>query len=97
MTATSRAKGVKGIIPNAKLGAGLVAALRELPKTRRALSDKPRLYDGVHLELSAAEMQDGESQGSNSYFNVPPKIGTAILNAAEKIIRAELKRIGIEP
>lgn len=60
MTATSRAKGVKGIIPNAKLGAGLVAALRELPKTRRALSDKPRLYDGVHLELSAAEMQDGE-------------------------------------
>jgi hypothetical protein len=32
-----------------------------------------------------------------NYFDLPPKIGRAILDAAEKIIRAEMKRLGIAP
>jgi hypothetical protein len=83
---------------NAKLGADLVAALKVLPKARRALSDKPHGYhDAIWLEMQAAEMQDGESQGSTHWFDVPPRIGRKILDAAEKIIRAELSRIGVDP
>ena len=82
---------------DAKLAAVLCEALATLPKTRRALSDKPRrMYEGVHLELQAAQMQDGESQGATYYFTVPPKLGRIIVDAAEKIIRAELKRLGIQ-
>ena len=84
---------------DAEIGAALCVALKELPKVRRALSDKPpdRFNDCVHLELQAAKMNDGESQGSSHYFNVPPKIGRVILDATDKIIRAELRRLGVEP
>jgi hypothetical protein len=69
---------------------------------RKALSDNPpkgasSFVDCIHLELSATEMSDGEGQGSSHYFTVPPKIGRAILDAADKIIRAELQKLGVEP
>jgi hypothetical protein len=74
----------------------LCEAIAELPKVRRSLSDKPgKFHDAVHLELSAAQMSDGEGQGSDHYFYVPPLLGKAIIDAAEKIIRDEMRRINV--
>ncbi len=87
---------------DAKLAGKLCDALAELPGARRSLSEtRPKgrsdYVDSVYLELSAAEMSDGVGQGSQNYFYVPPKIGRAILDAAEKIIRTELKRLKVDP
>jgi len=77
--------------------ADLIWALEKLPNVRRALTDKPgKWHDAIHLELSGAEMIDGESQGATHYFAVTPAIGRAILDAADKIIRAELTRLGVK-
>jgi hypothetical protein len=81
---------------DARYASQLFAAIAELPKVRRALSDKPTKYhDSTHLGLSAAEMSDGFGQGSNHYFYLPPALGRAILDAAEPLIRAEMKRLGL--
>jgi hypothetical protein len=42
-------------------------------------------------------MSDGEGQGADHYFYIPPNVGRAILDAADAIIRAELKRLGVTP
>jgi hypothetical protein len=82
---------------DARLAVQLCEAVIELPKVRRALSDKPGKYhDAIHLELSAAEISGGEGQGSGHYFYVSPEIGRAILDAAERIIRDEMNRLGVE-
>lgn len=80
----------------------LFEAITTLPKVRRALSDKPPkgkgrpdYVDAIHLELIASEMSDGEGQGGVHYFYVPPALGRAICDAAEPLIRAEMKRLGI--
>lgn len=80
-----------------RLAAQLLDAFAELPKVRRALTDKPdKFHDAVHLELSAAQMSGGLGQGSDHYFYVPPALGRAIVDAAEKIIRAEMKRLKVD-
>lgn len=81
---------------NLRLAANLNDALRELPKVRRALTGKSKLYDGFALELSAAEMSGGESQGANHYFYLPPAIGQKALDEVEKVIRAELEALGVK-
>lgn len=81
---------------DAKAVALLCEALEELPRARHQLSTKPGKYwDCVHLELSASQRQDGVGQGSDHYFDVPPRAGRMILDAARKIILAELKRMGV--
>lgn len=88
---------------DAKLAAQLVEALESLSNVRDALTDRPvhkygqRLYDGIYLEMQAAQMRFGESQGSDHWFDLPPAIGREILDAAEKIIRARLKKLGVTP
>jgi len=74
----------------------LVDALNELPVVRKRLRAKPgKFHHAVHLEIQVAEMVDGVSQGSQAYFNIPPELAPAILDAAEKVIRAELKYLGV--
>jgi hypothetical protein len=78
--------------------AQLFEAIADLPKVRRALTGKPgKFYDAIMLELSAAQMNDGVGQGSNHYFYLSPKLGGAILDAAERVILAEMKRLGLKP
>lgn len=76
--------------------AALVKALKVLPSVGRALSDKPGKYhDCTWLELQAAEMAEGESQGTEHYADVPPRVGRKIVAAARKIIEAELRSLGV--
>lgn len=77
------------------LTAGLVAALKELPHVRKGLYAKSKFYDGFVLEIQAAEVSDGETQGASHYFSVPPELAPPILDAAEKVIRNKLKALGI--
>jgi hypothetical protein len=80
---------------DAALAARLVEALDELPRVRKGLHAKSKFYDGFELELIAAEVSDGETQGGSHYFNVPPDLAPPILDAAEKVIRAKLKALGV--
>lgn len=79
---------------DARYAAELFTAIAALPKVRRALTNKPsRYHDAVYLEMQAAEMSDGTGQGCNHYFDLPPALGRAILDAAEQLICAEMKRL----
>src|SRR5258708_2678239 len=49
---------------DAAMAARLVEALAELPRVRRGLHAKSRLYDGFVLEIQAAEISDGVTQGA---------------------------------
>lgn len=80
---------------DAKLANHLVECLAELPRVRKGLHAKSKYYDGFVLELQASEISDGETQGSNHYFHVPPELAPPILDAAEKVIRAKLKALGV--
>lgn len=81
---------------DARYAVELFKAIAALPKVRRALSDKSgEHHDSVHLQLLAAEMENGESGGGSHYFCVRPALGRAICDAAEPLIRAEMKRLGI--
>lgn len=77
------------------LAARLVEALTELPLVRKGLHAKSKHYDGFVLEIQAAEVSDNVTQGSDHYFNVPPELAPPILDAAEKVIRAKLKALGV--
>ena len=84
-------------IDNIEAAAVLTHALKELPKVRKRLRAKPSKYhDAIGLELQAADISDGVTQGSNAYFHVPSKLGELILDAAEHVIRKELKKIGVK-
>lgn len=77
--------------------ARLVECLEELPKVRKRLRAKPtKFFDAFALELSAAEMSDGEGQGSEAYLYLPADLAPRILDAADRVIRDELKRLGVE-
>jgi hypothetical protein len=79
---------------NARIASDLYRAVAELPHVRRALTDKHgRYHEGIHLEMSAAEMAGGRGQGSNHHFTVPPSVARKILDAAGRIMRAEIDRI----
>jgi hypothetical protein len=80
---------------DAALAAHLVDALAELPRVRKGLHEKSKWYDGFVLELQAAEVSDGETQGAKHYFHVPPELAPSILDAAEKAIRDKLKELGV--
>lgn len=81
---------------HASKAAVLVKALKALPRIGRTLSDKPGKYhDCTWLELQAAEMQDGTSQGSKEWCDVPPETGRKIVAAATAIIKAELRKLGV--
>jgi hypothetical protein len=83
---------------DARYAVDLCEAFHELPKVRKALSDKPgEFHDAIHLELQAAEVVNGVSQCSSHYFNVSPALGRKILDAADKMIRNELKRLKVTP
>jgi hypothetical protein len=77
------------------LAAQLVAALCELPRVRTGILAKSKDYDGYVLEIQASEISDGETQGSDHYFHVPPSLAKPILDAAEKAIRDKLKDLGV--
>lgn len=82
---------------DAHRAAQLYAALTELPRVRRSLSDRAgKWHDCIHLEMEAAEMRDGETQGSSHYFTVPPDVGRDILDAARTIIRKRLEKLGVK-
>ncbi len=59
---------------DAAMAARLVEALAELPRVRRGLHAKSRLYDGFVLEIQAAEISDGVTQGADHYFHVPKSL-----------------------
>lgn len=81
---------------DARIVSQLCEAIDDIPRVRRRLSDKPgEFHDAIHLELAAADMVDGVGQGSSAYVYLPPKVGRAILDEAEKIIRKELRRLGV--
>jgi hypothetical protein len=83
---------------DAARAADLVKALREIPKVRRQLkSGKSKYYDGYALEIQSAEMSDGESQESDHWFDVPRELAGPILDAAENVLRDELKRLDVSP
>jgi hypothetical protein len=81
---------------DAALGAQLAEALAELPRVRKGLHAKSKYYDGYVLEIQAAEVSDGETQGSDHWFYVPPELAGPILDAAEKVIRDKLRALGVE-
>lgn len=78
------------------LAAQLVEALAEVPRVRKGLYAKSKYYDGYVLEIQAAEVSDGETQGANYYFSVPREMAAPILDAAEKVIREKLKALGVQ-
>jgi len=81
---------------DAAVAAQLVKALGELPRVRKGLHAKSKYYEGFVLELLASEIADnGETQGCEHYFYVPPSLAPPILDAAEKAIRAKLKALGV--
>lgn len=83
---------------NIKKAAPLIEALEELPKVQKRLNDKPSKYhDSIALELSAADMSDGEGQGSEAYIYLPVEIGQEVLAFAETILRAKLEALGVKP
>lgn len=84
-------------IKHAGAAAELGSALKAIPRINRALRDKPiSYYDSVYLELSSAEMSNGEGQGSNHYCYVPPATARKILRAALRIIKEDLKKMGVK-
>lgn len=78
-----------------ELAAQLVSALAELPRVRKGVYAKSKLYDGFVLEIQASEISGNETQGSDHYFHVPPSLAKPILDAAEKAIREKLKALGV--
>lgn len=82
----------------AKRAAKLCEAIADFPSVRRRLAGRPAQYcDDINLELVAADMADGVGQGSSAYLYLPVDVGQKILNAAEAIVREELKQLGVEP
>lgn len=82
---------------NVKKAAPLIGALAKLPKVGKALTEKPGKYnDAVWLSLTAAEMNGGVEQGATYYCAVPAAVGRKIVAAAEKIIKRELKILGVK-
>lgn len=78
--------------------AGLIEALAELPRVRKRLTAKPsKFHDGIVLEISAADINGGETQGSEAFFHVPASLGKPILDAVEAEIRRALSLREIEP
>ena len=77
------------------LAADLVRSLGELPDVRSGMKDKLGHYDRIVLELSAYAGDDNGGEGHGSAM-IPPAIAKKVIDAAETIIRAELKRLGVE-
>lgn len=77
----------------------LVEALKEIPKMRKQISgkaEKEKYTDYWSLEMSAAEMKDGEGQGSSAYFYLEGEFALKVLDAAETMIRKDLEELGVE-
>lgn len=82
----------------ARRAAQLCEAIADFPVVRKRLTAKTGKYcDDINLELSAADMLNGEGQGSSAYLYLPPDIGQKVLDAAEAIVREELRRLGVNP
>lgn len=79
--------------------AQLVNALKCLPKMRKQISGKTKSkrYDGYTLEMSSAEMSDGQGQGSDgdAYFYLQGPLALKVLEVAESLMRDELKSLGV--
>lgn len=81
---------------NIKKAVALLKALEAVPEVRQALKSSPkRPIDGIMLELSAAEMEGGEGQGSTAYLYLPPDMGPEILDLVESLLGYRLKAIGV--
>jgi hypothetical protein len=80
---------------DAALAAQLVEALAELPRVRKGLYAKSKYSDGFALEIQAAELDDGVTQGADHYFHLPREMAAPILDAAERAIREKLKALGV--
>lgn len=72
----------------------LWTVVRELPKTRRRLNAKAAKGETIYIEIAAADMFDGEGQGSESYFYLPPQLGHLVLDFVKGLVAKELERLG---
>lgn len=81
---------------DARYAAELADALDDLPEVRKGLCVKPKHYDAMQLKIDAYA---GDHDGGESHGNalLPAAIGPQIIDLVEKLIRAELKRLKVEP
>lgn len=66
---------------------------RDVAKTAR--KDGAGRYTHA-IEVSVAEMQDGEGQGSHAYLYLDIETGRKLLPLVRKLIKDELKALGVE-
>lgn len=83
---------------NVKAASALMAALKEIPAVRKRLRAKPnkKYYEEIVLSVSAADAVNDVTQGSEAYFHVPANLGSKILDATDRVIRDELKKLGVK-
>lgn len=77
-----------------KRAAILVHALEEFSDLRGGIKEKTRPSGHMRLEIGAFEEQDGGGTGHGSIF-VDVETGEKIIDFTERLIRAELRELGV--
>lgn len=76
----------------------LIDALRDLQVVRKRLAAKPKPpYERIALEMSAADIQDGEGQGTEAWVILPSIAAAAAVDAAERVIKGRLNELKVRP